>query len=102
MGNNKAGGVHNGLVLKLKLELLQRRNYEQIFTFWQYSRFGHTGEVDLLAQEDGRYDFYEVKCTRTNQAKIKARSQYERWRKAYPRRLSRGFLYTPQRGVERL
>ena len=93
--------THNELVRQLELELFDTKDYERMWTFWDYCRNGVEGEVDLLALADNIYDFYEVKRTLHSKAKRKAHDQYRKFKLAFPHFTTNGFLYT-NKGLQRL
>lgn len=100
----KREGKHDVLVLQLERMLFNTHEYEKMMKFWEYCRTGmngnsYAGEVDLLAYADHIYDFYEVKSNRTPRAVSKAYEQYDRFRHAFPKWRTNGFLYTPS-GLE--
>jgi len=90
--------VHDGLVFKLRDEIIQSSSvsYKRLETFYEYCRRGLVGEVDLLAMADEFWDFYEIKCNPTRKAVRKAYEQYERFQQAFPNKLMHGFMYTCQ------
>ena len=98
----RKGNSHNDLVKILQLKLYREEYYDRIQLFFEYCRHGQVGEVDLLRMADGFWDFYEVKCKRTTKSVNKAHEQYDRFKLAYPNHINEGFLYTGNKGLERL
>lgn len=97
----KRRGKHDSLVLELEGRLFNEYDYDKILKFWEYSRRGYVGEVDILAIMDGMHDFYEVKSNRTRYSVEKAQEQYSRFCKAFPKWKKTGYLYTPA-GLEKI
>ena len=102
MCKDKQESKHNGLVYKLRDELFQTQDYEKMLLFWEYSKNGLIGEVDLLAMADEIYDFYEVKTTFHSKSHTKARQQYGRFQEAFPRWDINGFMYCGDGRIRRL
>lgn len=92
---------HDSLVNKLEVLLFNNHDYDKMWKFFEYCQNGEVGEVDLLAMADQIYDFYEVKCTFNNKNRNKALQQYERFRRAFPKEQTNGFLYCGE-GIIRL
>lgn len=84
--------IHDGLVSELEKKL-REDGTERIFTFWEYSRRGFVGEIDVLVRDEGESIFYEVKSNYNKKAHSRAQEQYSRFRKAFPKIKSRGYLY---------
>jgi len=94
--------IHDGLVEELRDQLFHTHDYDKMMLFWEYSRNGLVGEVDLLAMADEIYDFYEVKTTFHSKSNAKAHQQYGRFQEAFPKWNTNGFLYTSDRRIRTL
>jgi Holliday junction resolvase-like predicted endonuclease len=84
---------HDGLVNRLEAQLLDTRDYQIIWKFFEYCRNGVNGEVDLLAMADELYDFYEVKSSYCRKSHNKAKEQFSRYKRAFPKQRVQGYLY---------
>ena len=104
MGKHKDSGEkrHDKLVNMLELILFNEFDYEEMWKFFDYCRNGQVGEVDLLAYADGKYDFYEVKCSSNPKSRKKAYEQFEKYKLAYNRQIVDGYLFTGDLKIKRL
>jgi len=62
-----------------------RADYDQVYlnvpVFSKARKKRKIGEIDLLAEKDGKYDVYEVKCSFRL---TKARKQLQKMKRVYP------------------
>lgn len=94
---------HDSLVDIVLGRIAQYDKYTVIEALWDYHRNGYDGEVDVLAYNSNTkwWHFYEVKCSMTKRSTARAQEQYDRFKKAYPKRKVKGVQVTYQ-GVRRL
>lgn len=100
----KHTAIKHEKTLDVLVKRLSKNNkYSSIERDIEYRRRNQIGQVDLLTykQKYNAYYFWEVKSSYSNKTFNKAKSQYEKYCLAYPKRNVKGIFISPKK-VRRL